>query len=343
MSASEAKQVAEAKLHSVTAAEAASAAEVSDTKASAVKVPYYFVECKTAEIVKARSGYDRRRHAQLVWTCEMLLAPADAGAGQPTSLSDEMKAASTEHGAKTDTPPAAGAGADGVPTPRMGCVAAIQTWMDEYVHVARPTDVERHVMTEYTGRDYAAFWAFFKRYGPGWRSRETQMDCPHWYSAAACLMGLFAKSAPLPTVSRVFEGRGRYESPEGLQTADVGFTWTTTRPMSTTWNPDSALEFLPSQFFPSVVPVGQGCLVVYDIAHGARVPAISVEAIAPPGHRASDECEIVLPPFLRCRVTATRDIDSLQQQFEHGRGRGFALGCARSFGLVRVVFVELRD
>jgi hypothetical protein len=147
-------------------------------------------------------------------------------------------------------------------------------------------------------------------------------------------MSIFKSYAPLPAETRLYEGRGVYEDVDhfGPGASAVGDVVVQERMLSTSWNPNVAINFADER---------TGCLVVYEIAPGVDVRAIPVESIEPPvggpggseGLTAALECEIILPPFLRCVVQRIEVHETLPYQVNQWEN------CVRCKKRLRIVFV----
>jgi len=168
---------------------------------------------------------------------------------------------------------------------------ALQAWLNTTSSkVDRNLSKEqRDAIRQYAGNGYAIAWQFTRKYGASGPPANV-FDTAPWFRWVPNLLSAFtaAQSTAMPIGTRLYEGRGTNEvDGEQLLTLTVGQSMTVRRPISTSWHPNVALEF--------VGPMDQkgSVLVIYDNVY-KELTALPLEQMSASPH----EAEILLPPFL---------------------------------------------
>ena len=170
----------------------------------------------------------------------------------------------------------------------------LQTWIEKADNDINEklSDEEKFVMIRYMSNDYYKYWKFFED-----ESYNKLRD--HWPVEMLTFSGCFEKGCQkhLPIGTILFEGQGMVEDDfSRIKKGDLrpGFIMNRKRPTSTSWHPNSALEFVSNDNRRNPI------LLVHTIDN-ENIQALLLETSA---KDSNTECEILLQPELEIKITS---------------------------------------
>lgn len=192
-------------------------------------------------------------------------------------------------------------------------MATLEKWVNQEMHGKKLTQSAMDAVDLYLTKCFRDFWIFFNKYGIEWA--VVGKNDP-WFLACNELMSVYPLFSPLPVGIRLFHGVGVFEDMmpwAEVAKAELGTEIITQAPTSTSWRAEAALGYCVSKGqLLMTTPAWahdhiRSYLIVFEVGPGAIIPAIPIEALpvksTDPRFRSTcTECEINLPPFLKCKL-----------------------------------------